>query len=77
MPEYAIDIEYAERLIRKWLPEIGLSLVRSGKKPGTNEPAYRIMSTSRLNMGEICAFALNFCDGARDEFTKKARKVDD
>jgi hypothetical protein len=56
--------EFAEAWSRKYLLKIGLTLLRSGIKPGQpGEPAYRIISTSRLTLAEVCNFTVDQCNG--------------
>jgi Glu-tRNA(Gln) amidotransferase subunit E-like FAD-binding protein len=35
------------------LDRLGMTLMKSGKKPGTEEPAYRVMYKSRLTIEEV------------------------
>jgi hypothetical protein len=48
--------EYQENVLREGLAEWGLCLLRSGKKPGTNDAAYKMISASRLTMVEATKF---------------------
>jgi hypothetical protein len=62
--------EYAEAWSREWLSQIGLSLLRSGTKPGQpGEPAFRIISTSRLTLEEVCKFTTDLCNADFDSLT--------
>src|SRR5215831_10879369 len=59
--------EFAEAWSREWLSQIGLRLVRSGMKPGEpGEPAYRIISTERLTIREVCEFTTDLCNADFD-----------
>jgi hypothetical protein len=57
------DREFSEAWSREWLSKIGLRLLRSGMKPGElGEPAYRIISTNRLTIMEVCKLTADLCN---------------
>jgi hypothetical protein len=44
------------------LSQLGMSLLKSGKKPGSGLPAYKIVTASRLTLDEVEGFANRLAD---------------
>jgi hypothetical protein len=69
-PECRKTIEWKYKVSSR-LSQLGMSLLKSGKRPGSGLPAYKIVTASRLTLDEVERFANLLADGQ----CRQARRV--